>query len=97
MVDMGWRSKRGGGGGMSGAGLKAPGTTARKAKRKSATAKEAIVRMRRSFLRKRLAKMSPRNFMRHLLPRRPTRRLRRGRLFRGAAWYRRAWRRPGRG
>src|SRR5689334_3527462 len=46
--------------------LKAPRTTASTPKRNSATAKEPIVRTKRIFLRNRLARISPRNFIAHL-------------------------------
>src|SRR5579859_1240976 len=70
---------------------KASRTTAKKAKRNRATAKEPMVRRRRTFLRKRLARMSLLNFMPYL-PRQHSanRRLRRGHLFPGAELYRRA-------
>ena len=42
--------------------LKASRTTARKEKRNRATANEPMVRSKRIFLRKRLAKISPLNF-----------------------------------
>src|SRR5579871_1266487 len=47
--------------------LNASFTTARNAKRKSATAKEPRVNIRRTFLRKRLARINRLNFMRDLL------------------------------
>src|SRR5205814_10649801 len=49
--------------------VKAPLTTARKAKRNIATMKDPRVRSRRTFLRNKLALMSRQNFMPHL-PRR---------------------------
>src|ERR1700744_2140629 len=77
----------------------APFTTARNEKRKSATANEPTVRIRRIFLRKRFAKMSPRNFTQHLRHKRSAApgRLRRAILSRGGARDRRAWRQPDHG
>src|SRR5215469_13951231 len=51
---------------MSAPRLKAPRTTAKKANRKSAMANEPMVNARRSFLRKRLAKINDRNFIAQL-------------------------------
>src|ERR1700754_3629569 len=77
----------------------APFTTARNEKRKSATANEPTVRIRRIFLRKRFAKMRLLNFTRHLRQMRYAARcrLRLAILSRDAARDRRAWRRRGRG
>src|SRR5215813_1539137 len=77
----------------------APFTTARNEKRKSATAKEPTVRIRRIFLRKRFAKMRLLNFTRHLQHKHSAApgRLRRATLSRDGARDRRAWRQPGRG
>src|SRR3954465_13300975 len=46
--------------------LKATRTTARTPKRNSATANDPIVRMKRIFLRNRLARIKPRNFIAYL-------------------------------
>src|SRR3974390_114870 len=68
--------------------LKALLTTAKKAKRNKATAKEPMVSRRRTFLRKRLAKMMRANFMRSSRQARPeTSCPRQGRPYRGARWY----------
>src|ERR1700754_3042936 len=77
---------------------KAPFTTARNEKRKRATANEPTVRIKRIFLRKRFAKMRPRNFTRHLQRKRSAApgRLRRAIPSLGEARDRRAWRRPDR-
>src|SRR5580692_7310789 len=77
----------------------APFTTARNENRKRATANEPTVRIRRIFLRKRFAKMSPRNFTRHLRRKRSVApgRLPRAILSRDGAQDRRAWRQLDRG
>src|ERR1700722_5707777 len=77
---------------------KAPLTTARKENKKSATANEPIVRIRRIFLRNRLAKINLLNFTRHLRRRRSVAPggLPRADLFQDAAQDRPVWRRPDR-
>src|ERR1700692_2115414 len=78
---------------------KAPFTTARKENKKRATANEPMVRIRRTFLRNRLAKISLRNFTRHLQHRRSVAPdfPQRADPFRGAARDRRVSRRRDRG
>src|SRR5271154_747852 len=78
---------------------KAPLTTARKENKKRATANDPIVRIRRTFLRNRLAKISLLNFMRHLRHRRfaAPGYLRPISPFRDGVRGRRAWRRRDRG
>src|ERR1700682_5089225 len=72
---------------------KASRTTAKNAKRNSATENEPMVSRRRAFLRKRLAKISARYFMRHLQRRRLlARRTPPERPFRDAGGGRPAWR-----
>src|SRR5205823_4491552 len=68
----------------------APLTTAKSPKRNSATANEPIVKAKRIFLRKRLANISPRNFMLHLRPQRPGAAPVQAFPFRGAELYPRA-------
>src|SRR5258707_13167103 len=63
--------------------VKALFTTARKVKRTRAMANEPMVRIRRSFLRKRLAKMRLLNFTRHLPLRHQVDRIRQEDPFRG--------------
>src|SRR4029077_7282828 len=77
----------------------APLTTARNEKRKSATAKDPTVRIRRTFLRKRFAKIRLRNFMQHLRPARSDASgcPRRADPFRDGVQGRRVWRRLDRG
>src|ERR1700683_50826 len=72
---------------------KAPFTTARKENKKRATANEPMVRSSPTFLRKRLAKISWRNFTRHLRHRRSAAPgyLRPEGPFQGGARDRRAW------
>src|ERR1700730_11072778 len=77
---------------------KAPLTTARNANKNSATANEPTVRIKRTFFRNRLAKISLRNFTRHLQRRRfaALDGFRQADLFRGVVRDRRVWRRRGR-
>src|SRR5580704_16165831 len=78
---------------------KAPFTTARNENKKRATANEPIVRIKRIFLRNRLAKINLLNFTRHLRRRRSVAPggLPRADLSQDGARDRPVWLQPGRG
>src|ERR1700693_1902977 len=59
-------------------------TTARKVNKNSATAKDPMVKISRTFLRNKFANINRLNFMQYLLQARPCAQLLRGRLYRDA-------------
>src|ERR1700687_1135063 len=77
--------------------LKALFTAPRNPNKNKATAKDPIVKRKRSFLRNRFANIKPRNFMPHLLLKLPAAGLLLQAIpFPGAAWHRRGEPQPGR-